>query len=762
MTAFRVWAPRPALVELVLGDGDTVGSPRAMVRGDGGWWSLDVAEAGRPDYAFLLDGDGPFPDPRSAHQPAGVHGPSRVVDHGAFPWSDGGWSAPPFEAAVLYELHVGTFSAAGTFDGAIEHLDHLGGLGVTHVELMPVVQFPGDRGWGYDGVDLFAPHDAYGGPEGLRRLVDACHARGLAVLLDVVYNHLGPDGNHLARFGPYYSDRYTTPWGDALNFDGPGSDEVRAFVIDNARSWLRDYHVDGLRLDAVHEMFDRSAVHILEELATTLHADAASHGRRFVIVAESDLNDPRLIREVAGGGYGLDAQWNDDFRHSLHVALTGEVGLYNGQYNGLADLGTSLRDVFVYTGRYSSFRERHHGRPVGDLPVSRFVGFLQNHDQAGNRALGERSSHLMSVAAQRVGLAVVLLGPFVPLLFFGEEWGAATPFLYFTDHGDPDLADAVRAGRSRDFAEFLPAGGAAAMPDPQDRATLERSRLDWSEPNRQPHADLLAWSRALIELRRTHPELHDATRPEVRVDPEAGWLTFSRGSVAIAIALREDRVAVPIGRSGPWTVILASEPGITLDQDAVQFDGVGVACSRRQPADPGVGRPADQAQEAGWRTSSSASTSMPNRSAASRMRVRARSRAAFDSKSVWFQRAIALRAWLSSWIGRWRSPSRSMYANWSSRSLSRSFVSSSAMAKPPCPGASRSALIGVTNGVGTHRRVLFDRIDPRRRLPGRVAAARLQVPCRCAPGSGCCGPVTPARPACDGSRRTSVPASRPR
>ncbi len=525
MTAFRVWAPRPARVDLVstapgrVADDEPQAqrTQRPMRQGDDGWWLLDVPDsAPGADYGFVLDGEGPFPDPRSPSQPNGVHGLSRTVDHAAFPWSDAGWTPPPLDRAVIYELHVGTFSAAGTFDGVIGHLDQLVDLGITHLELMPVVEFPGNRGWGYDGVDLFAPHHAYGGPDGLKRLVDACHARGLAVLIDVVWNHLGPDGNYLGRFGPYFTDRYRTPWGAAVNFDDAGSDEVRAFVLDNARMWLEDYHADGLRIDAVHAIFDQSATNILETVATAVHALGDRLGRPLVAIAESDLNDPRLVRDVALGGYGLDAQWNDDFRHALHVAVTGESDGYHGQYDGIPDLATALRNVFVYDGRYSAFRGRSHGRPVGALPATRFVGYLQNHDQVGNRALGERISQLVPPEAVRAAAAIVLLGPFVPLLFAGEEWAASSPFLYFTDHGDENLAAAVREGRRREFAELHRDG--IEVPDPQaarDVRTIE-ARLERAD------AYTVRIDARLVPVahrfRASHPDLSDGTRPEVTAD----------------------------------------------------------------------------------------------------------------------------------------------------------------------------------------------------------------------------------------------------
>src|SRR5262245_10551081 len=351
-----------------------------MTRDGRGWWTA-VPPAGSDgiEYRFALDGGAPHPDPRSPFQPHGVHGPSRRVDHGAFRWSDGAWRAGPLSSAVIYELHVGTFTPQGTFDAAIERLDHLGRLGITHVELMPVAEFPGTRSWGYDGVDLFAPHHGYGGPDGLKRLVDACHARGLALLLDVVYNHLGPDGNYLASYGPYFSDRYHTPWGDAVNLDGPDSDEVRRFFCDNALMWLRDYHMDGLRIDAVHALFDQSALPFLEQLAEEVAALGAQQGRRLVLIAESDLNDPRIVRSPSVGGYGLDAAWNEDFHHAVHATLTGERTGYYADFGAVTDVATALCEGLVYGGRYSIYRRRIHGRAEKGLDGHAFVGFIQNH-----------------------------------------------------------------------------------------------------------------------------------------------------------------------------------------------------------------------------------------------------------------------------------------------------------------------------------------------------------------------------------------------
>ncbi len=554
LPAPRLWAPRARTVQLDLGDRHV--TRRRSPSGEhgeygeyGGWWepAERLSLSAGTDYAFLLDEREPsLPDPRSAWQPHGVHGPSRLVDHSAFAWSDEAWQAPPFERAIVYELHVGTFTPAGTFDGAIERLDHLVDLGITHVELMPVAEFDGDRGWGYDGVDLFAPHHAYGGPDGLKRLVDACHTRGLAVLLDVVYNHLGPSGNYLSRFGPYFSDRYRVHWGEAINFDGPGADEVRRFIVENALMWLRDYHIDGLRLDAVHAIFDQSAIHVLEELSIAVDAFETESGRRLVLVAESDLNDPRLVRRREEGGYGLDAQWNDDFHHALHTMFTDERHGYYASFAGLRDIAKTLERGFVLDGIYSPSRGRRHGRSPEGIPATRFVGYLQNHDQVGNRAVGDRISQLLSPDALMVAAALVLTAPFVPLLFEGEEWAASSPFLYFTDH-EPELGKAIRKGRHHDFHTFgLPEEEFA---DPQSPETFERSKLRWDELSEDPHDRLLAWHRALIRLRRSLPELSDGLYPRVQVDAEARSVVVERRGVVVACNLgaAPARVSIPSG-----------------------------------------------------------------------------------------------------------------------------------------------------------------------------------------------------------------------
>jgi maltooligosyltrehalose trehalohydrolase len=528
-----------------------------MTRAENGWWSARV-DTDAVDYGFSLDGGDPLPDPRSPWQPHGVHGLSRALDHSTFEWSDAAWRGRPLASAVIYELHVGTFTREGTFGAAIGKLDHLVRLGITHVELMPVAQFSGRHGWGYDGVDLFAPHQAYGGPEGLKRFVDACHARGLGVIVDVVYNHLGPAGNNLARYGPYFTDRYATPWGQAVNFDGPGSVEVRRFFVDNALAWLRDYHCDGLRFDAIHALLDASAIHILEEMQLRVEELEAHLDRDLFLIAESDLNDSRVVNRREAGGYGLEAQWSDDFHHSLHAVLTGETGGYYRDFGTIGHVAQALRDAYVYAGTYSGYRQRLHGRPAAGLPGYRFLGYLQDHDQVGNRAAGERSSALMSTDLAAVGAALVLTSPFVPMLFMGEEWGATSPFLYFTAHEDPELGRAVGEGRRHEFAAF--GWDPASIPDPQDPETFERSKLDWSELDEQPHADLLEWHRSLIALRREWPELTDGRLDGVEVDyDEAGrWLVVRRGRVTVACNFGATEVDVPVAPERTGRVLLTS------------------------------------------------------------------------------------------------------------------------------------------------------------------------------------------------------------
>jgi maltooligosyltrehalose trehalohydrolase len=573
MISFRLWAPNANQVELKIGS-DFFG----MTRGDGNWWRTEIplAKTGI-DYAFVLDGGEPVPDPRSPWQPNGIHGPSRTVDHGAFSWTDKRWQAKPLSSAIVYELHVGTFTPQGTFIAAIDKLDYLVDLGVTHIELMPVAEFSGTHGWGYDGVDLYAPHHAYGEPDDLKRLVDATHARGLAVILDVVYNHLGPAGNYLARFGPYFTQRYATPWGEAINFDGPQSDEVRRFFCDNALMWLRDYHFDGLRIDAVHAILDTSAIHFLEQLAGEVADLQAQTDRQLALIAESDLNDPRIIRPREIGGYGMLAQWSDDFHHALHCVLTGERAGYYRDFGSLADLAKALQRVFVYDGRYSAFRRRRHGRPPSGLSGHSFLGYLQTHDQIGNRAKGERSSHLMSAGRLKIAAALVLTAPFIPLLFQGEEWGATSPFLYFTDHDDPELARNVTEGRRREFAAF--GWNPEEIPDPQAVETFERSKLKWSEHEAEPHTGLLAWHRRLIELRRKIPSLSDGRLDKVgvRFDENGKWLVVKRGPVVVACNLNQVTQRVPVDIDPASRLLLTSADKVQLSQNTVELTADSVA-----------------------------------------------------------------------------------------------------------------------------------------------------------------------------------------
>ena len=570
MREFRVWAPTPRSVELVL-----AGARLPMLCDQQGWWSRTVDEAGRgTDYAFSLDGGPPRADPRSAHQPYGVDGPSRLVDHDAFGWSDGRWPGAPLAGSVIYELHVGTFSCEGTFAAAVEHLGHLADLGVNMIELLPVAEFGGSRGWGYDGVSLFAPHHRYGGPDGLKTLIDAAHASGLGVIADVVYNHLGPVGNYLREFGPYFASGHQTIWGAAINFDGPGSAEVRRFVIGNALMWLRDYHCDGLRLDAVHAIADDSGRPILAELTAEVRSLARQSGRPLFVIAESDLNDPRLVRPPAEGGYGLDSCWADEWHHAVHATLTGERTGYYQDFGPMPLLAKALRQAWVYDGCYSPYRKRVHGQSPAGLNGTQFVVCTQNHDQIGNRAAGERSAALMTAGRLRIAAALLLTSPFTPLLFQGEEWGASAPFPYFTDHADPDLGLAVTTGRQREFAAF--GWDPADVPDPQDLATFESARLDWAEPAKEVHRDLLDWYRELIRLRREVGSLADPRldRVGVRCDQRAGWLVMRRGEIAVAANLGAASWTFPAGQQA--TALAVSDQrvrrvtgGVELPPDTV-------------------------------------------------------------------------------------------------------------------------------------------------------------------------------------------------
>ncbi|MFJ3801409.1 malto-oligosyltrehalose trehalohydrolase [Streptomyces sp. NPDC090088] len=565
---FEVWAPQADRVTLHC-DGVTRALERDPRRPE--WWTGAADAEDGTRYGFALD-DGPvLPDPRSRRQPDGPDGLSAVVDHGRHPWR-AEWSGRALPGAVLYELHVGTYTPEGTLDAAAARLEHLVELGVTHVELMPLCPFPGRHGWGYEGVSLWAVHEPYGGPEALKRFVDRAHELGLGVVLDVVHNHLGPSGNYLPAFGPYFTETHHTPWGAAVNLDAPGSDEVRAYLVGSALAWLRDYRIDGLRLDAVHALCDTRACHFLEELSAAVAALAAESGRPLFLVGESDLNDPRLITARAEHGLGLDAQWNDDFHHALHTALTGESQGYYADFARapFAALAKTLTGGYFHDGAYSGFRGRHHGRPLDRARVAghRLLGYTQTHDQVGNRAQGDRLSASLSPGLLACAATLTLTAPFTPMLFMGEEWAAGTPWQFFTDHTDPELAEAVRRGRRREFAAH---GWAEEdVPDPQDPGTRDRSCLDWSEPEREPHARVLAWYRRLTALRREQPDLTDPDLADTKVayDEEARWLAFRRGDVRVAVNLGKEPAAIPLG-TGRAEVLAAWDPVATPGADGV-------------------------------------------------------------------------------------------------------------------------------------------------------------------------------------------------
>jgi maltooligosyltrehalose trehalohydrolase len=572
---FTVWAPQRQRLRIMVN-----GAEHEMTKTAGGWWCVNVGDVGScSDYAFRLDEeDTPLPDPRSRWQPNGVHAASRVYDHSAFEWTDQRWTGRALAGSLLYELHIGTFTEGGTFDSAIERLDYLAELGVDLVEVMPVNAVDGPRNWGYDGVGWYAVTENYGGPDAFKRFVDACHGRGLGVLLDVVHNHLGPSGAYLDRFGPYFAG--SNIWGPTLNLDGPHSDEVRRYVIDNALEWLRDYHLDGLRLDAVHALRDTRAIHVLEELAAEVDTLAAHLRRPLSLIAESDLNDPRLVTARVAGGYGLTAQWDDDIHHCLHAALTGERQGYYGDFGALADLARTLRGAFFHDGGWSSFRQRTHGRPVdtAHLPGWKFVTYLQNHDQVGNRATGDRISATLSPGLLACGAALVLCSPYTPMIFMGEEWGAATPFQFFSFMPDAGVREAVRGGRYAEFAEH--GWDETDVPDPNDEQTFLRSRLNWSEPGSEPHATVLGIYRQLIALRKERPELSDPWLHAlaVDVDEDARTLVLHRGGLRVAVNLSPQGASIALNGQ-PTEVLLASGEATTA-QDTVQLAGESFAVVR--------------------------------------------------------------------------------------------------------------------------------------------------------------------------------------
>lgn len=558
-----VWAPRARRVEL---RAPRLGRDLPLTRGSDGWWHSEAALAEGDEYGFVLDGGAVRPDPRSRRQPRGVHDLSAVFDPDAYDWADTAWTGRQLAGGVIYELHVGTFTEVGTLDAAARRLDHLVDLGVDFVELLPVNAFNGTHNWGYDGVLWFAVHEAYGGPAAYQRFVDACHAAGLGVIQDVVYNHLGPSGNYLPEFGPYLRDAESNAWGSSVDLDEP---EVRHYILDNAAMWLRDFHVDGLRLDAVHALRDRGSPHILQELAQTADALSAHLGRPLTLIAESDLNDARLITAREADGFGLTAQWNDDHHHALHVALTGETSGYYADFAPLAALVKTSTRGFFHGGTFSSFRGRDHGRPIDPrIPAWRLVTFSQDHDQIGNRAAGDRLVQTLDPGGLSIAAVLTVLAPFTPMLFMGEEWGASTPWQFFTSHPEAELGEATARGRKAEFARM--GWDESLVPDPQDPATFARSKLDWDEREAPPHAAILGLYRDLLALRRDVPGFSDPDFASISAsaDEEARWFRLHRPGAEILVdfSTAPVRLAVPSG----WRVAL------TTDAAAKVSDGVAV------------------------------------------------------------------------------------------------------------------------------------------------------------------------------------------
>lgn len=569
MYKFEVWAPLPHKVAAQVND------TKLPMHGpdDQGAWRLDLERAApETDYCFLLDDDSTcYPDPRSQRQPHGVHGCSRIYDQNSFSWTDQEFRGNELTRGVIYELHIGTFTPQGTLDSAIDKLDHLVNLGITHVELMPVTSFAGRHGWGYDGVSLFAVHEPYGGPDALKRFVNAAHQKGLSVLLDVVYNHFGPVGNYTGKFGPYLVDSHRTPWGGAVNLEDQWSQQVRRFFCDNALMWLRDFHVDGLRLDAVHAFVDRSAIHFLEQLSTEVDQLRTSTHRPLHLIAESDLNDPRVVIPRNAGGLGMDAQWSDDFHHALFTVLNPKrEGGYYSDFGKLGDLAKSLESNYVFDGIYSSYRKRIHGRPADHLSHHKFLGYVQNHDQVGNRATGDRLREVTGMERAKIAAAVVLLGPFIPLIFQGEEWAASSPFQYFADHDDKELARLVSEGRKKEFAAF--GWDLDSIPDPEDAATYARSKLHWDEMNAGEHAEMFAWYRKLISLRKATPALNDGSPEQTRAwfDEDERWFSMRRGPVIVSFNIGNRAWRFPLSEGAQ--VLLSSPRQLQSNDGSISLE----------------------------------------------------------------------------------------------------------------------------------------------------------------------------------------------
>jgi maltooligosyltrehalose trehalohydrolase len=570
---FRVWAPSlPTLAVRIEGDQPRT-IPMTMIQApaseSGGEFEAIVPNLSEGmDYFYVLDGEPggqrPRPDPVSRCQPHGVHGPSRIVDPNSFRWSDQGWAGIPLKDFIIYELHTGTFTPEGTFESAIPHLPYLCDLGITAIEIMPVAEFPGNRNWGYDGASLYPPQYSYGGPAGLKKLVDACQHYGLAVVMDVVYNHLGPEGNYLPEFAPCFTDAHLTPWGKAINFDGPESDGIRRWIIDNALYWLTEYHVDALRLDAIHGIYDFGAHHLLDELSEAFQNQARWLKRHAWIIAESDLEDVRIINPRVAGGYALDAQWHDDFHHALYALLTGEEEGFLIDFGTLADLAKSIREGFVMDAKYSRYRQRRYGSSSKNRPGEQFVGFIQNHDQIANTSRGRRLSTLVSPQQQKLAAVLTLCSSFLPLLFMGEEYGETAPFLFFTSFEDSSLATAVREGRKRELGAHY---YESEFADPQAQSTFDRCVLDWSKPESSPHAPILRLYRDLIILRKQHPSLSNCRKDLTAIDFDERSKSFvvkrtdPSGSTALLVCnFSENAQPIPLPSSPqPWRLALRTD-----------------------------------------------------------------------------------------------------------------------------------------------------------------------------------------------------------
>lgn len=572
-TQFRIYAPRVKNLSVKIVGGNERSIP--MMRDDEDVFEARIESIGvGADYLYVIDGEKERPDPVSRWQPAGVHGPSRVVDPQGFAWTDSDWQGIPLKDYLIYELHTGTFTPEGTFEAIIPKLSYLKSLGITAIEIMPVAEFPGGRNWGYDGTYLYAPQSTYGGPEGLKKLIDASHRAGLAVVMDVVYNHLGPEGNYLGEYLPFASETYRTPWGEAINFDGSYSDGVRRFFIENALYWLTEYHVDALRLDAVHRIIDNSPRHFLEELASEFHAQATRLNRQAFIIAESDLNDVRLLKPTSTGGYGLDAQWSDDFHHSLHALLTKTTRGYFADFGRVSDLAKAITEGFVYDHRHSAFRKKIHGTSSASQPGEQFVICIQNHDQIANSYWGDRLSTLLPLSGQKLAAALLLTAPNLPMLFMGQEWGESAPFLYFTSHTDPALAEAVRVGRKEEYSSFVKEeeGGAALetheFDDPQSPATFEKSKLRWQSIEDAPHAELLNFYRDLIEIRKRNAAVSNCDKELTRVvfDEAHEWIIIERGDesgkramLVCNLGQAPFEIPLPLRENERWKLILWTE-----------------------------------------------------------------------------------------------------------------------------------------------------------------------------------------------------------